>query len=215
MATTVNADTRRTKMILAYLLGVSGLGIAAILVTALADLDGLGYWVGGILLLAGLAGLGGLRSTGGAWTAACPGCGAVMSSADFGDEAKLRDPKVVRCPRCGDYARGTEALEVVEAGYIHAHPVFEAPLPARFDWPQGCQVCAGQATRTVTVEGRSFGGQMAGVVGGVAMVTSVSVPVCEAHAIDPVWLVRLPGGPVIRFRGIELWKRFRVKNELP
>src|SRR5690242_18699455 len=126
-------------MILAYLLGLSALGITAIVVTAVADLESWGYWVGGFFLLGGLAGLGGLRSTGGAWTAACPSCGAPMSSGDFGDEMKLRDPKVVRCPRCGDYARGTEALMVVEDGYVHSHPVFEAPLPERFDWPQGCQ----------------------------------------------------------------------------
>lgn len=215
MATAVMADTRRTKMIVAYLIGLTTVGITAILVTALAELDSIGYFVGGFFLLAGFAGLGGLKSTGGAWTAACPSCGATMSSAEFGDEWKLRDAKVVRCPRCGVYARGAESLAEVEPGYIHPSPAFEARLPQQFSWPDGCQVCAGPPTRTVPVEGRSFAGNMAGVVGGIATVVTANVPVCEAHAQEPVWLFRKAEGPVIRFRAIEMWKRFRVRNELP
>jgi hypothetical protein len=212
MATAVMADTRRTKMIMAYLGTVAVLGAATIAVTVLADLGFFGYLVGGILLLAGVAGLGGLRASGGAWTAACPSCGATMTSGELGDELKQKDAKVVCCPKCGVYARGTEALEVVEAGYVHPSPVFEAPLPERFAWTAGCQACGAHATRTVRVEGRSFAGQMAGVVGGVAMVSSVDVPVCDAHTFEPVWLVRKPGGTVISFRAIELWRRFRAQN---
>lgn len=212
MATVVMADTRRTKMIMAYLGTVSVLGVATIVVTVVAEFGFFGYLVGGILLLAGVAGLGGLSASGGAWTAACPSCGATMTSGELGDELKHKDAKVVCCPKCGVYARGTEALEVVEAGYVHPSPAFEAPLPERFAWPAGCQACGGPATRTVHVEGRSFAGQMTGAVGGVAMVSSIDVPVCDAHTFEPVWLVRKPGGTVIKFRAIELWRRFRAQN---
>lgn len=212
MATAVTADTRRTKMMMVYLGIVGVLGVATIAVTVVAELGYYGYLVGGILLLAGVGGLGGLRASGGAWMAACPSCGATITSGELGDALKQNDAKVVCCPKCGAYARGTEALVVVEAGYVHPSPVFEAPLPERFAWPAGCQACGGHATRSVRVEGRSFAGQMAGVVGGVAMVSSVDVPVCDAHTFDPVWLVRKPGGTVISFRAIELWRRFRAQN---
>jgi hypothetical protein len=212
VATLVMADTRRTKMIMTYLGAVAVLGIATIVVTVLEELGFFGYLVGGILLFAGVAGLGGLRASGGAWTAACPSCGATMTSGELGDELKQKDAKVVCCPKCGAYARGMETLEVVEAGYVHPSPVFEAPLPERFAWPAGCQACGGHVSRAVRVEGRSFAGQMTGVVGGVAMVSSVDVPVCDAHTFEPVWLVRKSGGTVIHFRAIESWRRFRAQN---
>jgi len=216
MASPVIEDRQRTKMIMTYLIGVATLGVIGVIVTIFADFGFMGYLVSGILLLGGLGGLGGLRASGGAWTAACPNCGATMSSSEFGDEAKLREPKVVKCPRCGVYVRGTEALAVVEEGYIHDKPVFAAPLPERFQWPGGCQVCGGQVIRTVKAEGRSFAGSMGGVVGvGVTTVVSVDVPVCDAHLHEPVWLVRTSSGPVILFKAIEFWRRFRVKNELP
>lgn len=215
MATAVIADKQQTKNILIYLGALSLIGTGAITASALGVIGSFGYYVGGLLLLAGLGGLGGLRAAGGAWKAECPSCQALITSAELDNGLQLLQEKVVRCAKCGTYVRGTDSLEVVEDGYVHATPVFEVPLPKQFQWPTGCQVCSAPATRTVHVEGKSFAGQMTDVVGGISIVSSVDVPVCDAHTQEPVWLTRTPKGAVISFRSFNVWKYFRVKNELP
>lgn len=171
-----------------------------------------GYGVSGLLLLGSVFGIAGMLVGGGSWTAACPSCGQVIRSGDTAFQR--RQDKILACPHCATWVHGKASLEIVPDGYVHPHPVFEAPLPDRFSWPDGCPTCGEPVTRRVKVEGRSAAGTtaMAASPAGVQRVLVIEAPACDRHG-DGTSASRGDGkGDRVQFRSFDYWRNFTAAN---
>jgi hypothetical protein len=215
VATPVRHDAQRTRRSTIYIAVLAFIGAG--LVGAGLRLDwGFASYAGGAFFLF-VAALGASQLVrGGAWEAACPSCGARLSSADHA--GALADAKLLRCDRCRAYLRGTDSLEVVADDYLHSEPVFAAPLPrgaTTLRWPPGCARCGAPATRSVRVHGQSvspFGALIPGVTI-IGETFEVEVPACDDHK-QPVELIDdVDDGPSVLFASFPLYARFKAMND--
>lgn len=208
----VEANREETAKFAVRLGGVAALGAGLGVAAWVFALPFPVYVVAGLLLAGG--GLGGatLLATGGAWRAPCPSCGATIGSLDLPERFQLGQDKLFACPSCATWVMGKDTLAAVPAGYLHPTPVFEAPLPDTFVFPEGCPVCETPATTTVRLEGHdAVGVAVTGVTGGMRRVAVIEAPACDRHR-DGVAIGRGPGGDVIRFRRYDTWVRWVALN---
>lgn len=211
-STPVRSNYTAVLVAVAWLLFLGFAGCAIGGASAYFQWGFVGFAIAGLLWLGGVMGLAGMFVGGGSWTAACPSCGGAMKSGDY--EGQRKEEKVLRCRHCDAYVMGRTSLVVVPEGHVHARPVFEAPLPERFAWPDGCPTCGEAATRRVKVEGRSAVGTTAMVAApvGVQRVLVIEVPACDRHD-DGVGASRGDGkGDRVQFRSFDYWRRFVAAN---
>ena len=214
MPTPVVKDTQRT-IVMSIVLTTTG--------TAGLILGGAGYAMewgfcaytpAFVLVLGGFAGLASMLARGGAWKGTCPSCNATLRG-EMGET--VNEAKVLCCPSCKTWVHGTTSLDVIPDGYVHDEPVFAAPLPDSWSWPEGCPVCGEPTTRTVKVEGRSALGTAAAVAAPVSVqrVLVIEVPACDEHD-DGVWASRdgedEENSDEVVFRSLDYYRAFVALN---
>ena len=207
----VEANSARTQLGMVYIAGLGVVGTALVAVTYVWEWGFCGYGIAGFFLF--MAGLGFFRTAayGGAWTAACPGCGARISSDEH--PAPLRAAKVVSCPSCKAWWGGTDRLEPLAQDYVHKDPIFEARVRDEIRWPEGCARCGAPVTRTIGITPTSDGEQLAGMLGVVSLGgSSLQVPVCSRHGQTPVSMRQDGRALVVSFRSYPIYRRFCALN---
>ena len=207
--TAVASDATKNKHLAIYFAVLAAAGTALLVAAALADWGFWGYFGGGLLLFAGVASLASQRVIGGAGVGTCPACAQTFPVMNIG----MR--RVVPCPHCHQWLHGAKTMSVVPAAHVEQLAVFEAPLPERFGWPDGCPVCERPTTRTVKVSGvDAIGSTIASIAPiGVHRVSSVDAPACEVHG-DGVGLWRRGAKTFIGFRRLAYWAAFCERNEI-
>ncbi len=168
-----------------------------------------GWFGGGLLVFAGVGGLGSMWATGGVGSVECPNCSHPI------EVMHISLHRIVGCPQCHTYLEGAEVMKPVEGDYLAKQPSFEAPVPANLQWPEGCPVCRQPVSGTVKIEGTSSSGAMASLMLPVSFhrVNSLQVPQCSEHK-DGVWLHLVDGGSVVSFRSYAYWKEFCELNQI-
>jgi hypothetical protein len=203
----VTTDQGANRFYVWYLSSLAVVGTALIL---LGVKDVLGTWafvVGGFLVVGGVGGLISMAATGGAGKVSCPSCGTSIKV------LHISMSRLERCSGCGVYLEGAKVMQVVPPDRIEKGCCFSAPLPEKWAWPEGCPVCGGPVTRTVTVEGIDAPGTLTTMISPIAVVriSKIEAPCCAAHA-DGVGLTRDGKETSIGFRSIAYWRRFCELN---
>ncbi len=204
----VRIDRKKTRIMGVYLATLGAAGIGVCVATALMHWGFWGWLGGGMLVFAGLGGLAGMKKMGGAGELACPACQKPISILHMNEE------RTIPCPHCATYLEGSTTMQKVPQDRVAKGAPFEAPLAESFRWPEGCPVCRGPVTGTVTVEGMSMAGTMALVAAPVAVarVSKVDAPCCDAHK-DGVFLRREGSKPIIAFRSFAYYREFVALNQ--
>jgi hypothetical protein len=205
----VQTDKKKNRFLTIYLSGLAVAGITLFVLTYLFAWGFWGWFGGGFLLVAGAGGIAGMLKTGGAGKLACPACLGELKVLHISEQ------RTMPCPRCKTYLEGAEKMILVPKHRVAQTPVFEAPLPEAFAWPEGCPTCGEPATRTVKVEGMSLGGSMAMLMAPVALarVSKVDAPCCDKHK-NGVALYRSGGGTIVAFRSYAYWWQFCGLNKV-
>lgn len=161
------------------------------------------FWLGWILIVAGLGGIISMHFIGGAATASCPGCGGTFAV------MQARRRRIAPCPRCGLWLAGIGHMTEVDPQSWEKRPTFCTRLPESFIWGSQCASCDAPATQQIEVKCRQSGIA-------VAVVTKIQAPACHRHT-DPnthIWLHPKPSGTMISFRSLASLQRFAAQNEL-
>ncbi|MFT7521270.1 MAG: hypothetical protein ACI9MC_003421 [Kiritimatiellia bacterium] len=212
MFSEVRANRRRTSLGVLYI-GVLGvLGVSLAVAGYALELGFCAYGTSGFFLFMTALGTVSTIRGGGAWVADCPTCDAPLTSDAQG--GSLRGDKVVRCPSCKRYHRGTDVLEPVECGYVHPEPVFEVLLPDTAVWPDGCAQCGGVAARYLDLSSASPSKLVSVSGNGRRRVFRERVPVCDRHK-EPIWIWSNNPRPTVLFRSFEMFEAFVGVNASP
>lgn len=163
--------------------GAAGLALLALAMVFMAVDAGLyPFALFGVIGL-GVAGFGGFH----AWEGLCPDCG-------YKNSWLTKRPSAFQCKGCDNYLDGADGtLKLQSDDALAEFPVYEADLPDRIRWPDGCCVCGAPATRTLQAEleereragGKDLAARIAtaGTVGiDEVRKYKVEVPHCDAHS---------------------------------
>jgi len=191
-----------------YLIGgFVALGLCVVLFITIAE----GPVTVGIALIPGILGIILIAmSFGGSGTGVCPGCGAALS----GLGTKNNDG--VLCEGCHRYAEGQNGLLwMTDENRVADKPIFNSPLPERFNFPSVCCVCGNPETHrekiSFTTQNASSAVTAATVGVRTTTTISVEVPHCDHHK-DGARLSATAKSPLISFRSYPYLREFCQLN---
>jgi hypothetical protein len=157
---------------------------------------------------------------GGAGDAPCPGCNAPLSGLGTGKNDG------VLCGQCLGFFEGTGGkLWATDPARVAETTLFGTKLPERYEWPGGCCVCGGSATRGEPVSAVVQSAGSTAAVIGIAAATGVTgsagstrltieVPHCAAHK-EGVSLSAMGGKDLkILFKSYPYLRAFCQRNGL-
>lgn len=155
-------------------------------------------WFGAVFaLMVAAGGAGGMAKTGGAGVLACPACGEQVKV------LHISEHRVIRCDSCKAWLEGAERMNVVPDDRIADHPAFRTYLPRSHAWPPGCVHCQAPATRELEVESTSSA---------TGTYSKVSVPFCDAHDGNSIFIERESRGTFISFASLDYYRKFKQLN---
>jgi len=116
----------------------------------------------------------------GSYKADCPACGETI------EELYKRKNKSRLCKHCRNFLEGDGGeLWAIEESRVAKKPIFYAPLPEEFVFPDVCCVCGGPPTRYNTLKSELLHGASAvTIVGGRVVkkkITLEGIPHCDQH----------------------------------
>ncbi len=177
------------------------------------DAGGFWYWAGGLFsLLVALVLLGSAEPGN---KASCPSCG---------NEIRTNDQKIQKCSQCHCYVEYKKSEIIsLDKDTILEEPLFEASLPERFYWPNGCCICGKKATKLeeLAIEksqtGRNIALGVAGLAVGALIVRTgggynitLQVPHCDLHSAG----IKMKDAKSILFRSYRYYLDFCSINEI-